>query len=199
MLITLKSFTVTIKNPKWFLLTVFVASCALASIVYAAAAKNVLYGENYATDRAQIEDLLARYSFALDWQDADAYANTFTEDGVLDWAQGVVVGRDAIRKEMQGAKEYFDNLAEEAKPLRRSRLRHFITNAVIKVDGDKADVRAFWLEMYNNNPERKGQAQAYGHSIDELKKVNGEWLFSLRKIYNEEMDDRAAVGENPAW
>jgi len=29
--------------------------------------------------------------------------------------------------------------------------------------------------------------------------VDGEWLFSFRKIYNEEMADRTAPMENPAW
>ena len=39
---------------------------------------------SYAEDRAEIEDLMARYLFAMDWGDFDAYAATFTEDGVLD-------------------------------------------------------------------------------------------------------------------
>ena len=51
----------------------------------------------YAADRAEIEDLQARYMFALDWQDGAAYASTFAEDGVLDWAGGIVQGRAAPR------------------------------------------------------------------------------------------------------
>lgn len=39
---------------------------------------------SYAEDRAAIEHLMARYLFALDFFDADAYASCFTEDGVLD-------------------------------------------------------------------------------------------------------------------
>jgi hypothetical protein len=36
---------------------------------------------SYAEDRAAIEDLQARYLFALDFHDPDLYVSTFTEDG----------------------------------------------------------------------------------------------------------------------
>src|SRR3970040_2962644 len=52
---------------------------------------------SYAEDRAMIEDLQARYLFALDFRDADAYAATFAEDGVLDYGAGKIQGRQAIR------------------------------------------------------------------------------------------------------
>ena len=48
---------------------------------------------SYAADRAEIEDLMARYLLAMDYHDADAYAGCFTEDGELDWAMGVARGR----------------------------------------------------------------------------------------------------------
>ena len=31
-----------------------------------------VYGPNYGNDRAEIEDLMSRYLYAFDWQDADA-------------------------------------------------------------------------------------------------------------------------------
>ena len=70
------------------------APCVLAAAPGPAAQS---YGVQYAADRAEIEDLQARYMFALDWQDADAYAAAFTEDGVLDWAYSMVRGRETIR------------------------------------------------------------------------------------------------------
>ena len=45
---------------------------------------------SYAEDRAAIEDLQARYLFALDFHDPDLYVSTFTEDGVLDYGSGEV-------------------------------------------------------------------------------------------------------------
>lgn len=49
-------------------------------------AAEVSYGE----ERAQIEDLQARYLFALDFGDPTLYASTFTPDGVLDYGSGEV-------------------------------------------------------------------------------------------------------------
>jgi hypothetical protein len=48
---------------------------------------------SYAEDRAAIEDLQARYLFALDFLDPDLYVSTFTENGVLDYGSGEVKGR----------------------------------------------------------------------------------------------------------
>ena len=51
-------------------------------------------GTSYSEDRAQIEDLQARYLFALDFHDPKLYASTFTPDGILDYGEGDVKGRD---------------------------------------------------------------------------------------------------------
>lgn len=151
----------------------------------------------YAADRAEIEDLESRYLFALDWQDAPAYAATFTEDGVLDWAQGVVRGRAAIAEEVRKMRAYFARHEAVDAPTRPSRLRHFITNAVITVNGDRATQRAYWFEIGNDNRNRWPAVGGYGHYEDELRRVNGRWLFSSRKIYNEVMGDRTGPAANP--
>jgi hypothetical protein len=80
-------------------------------------------GSRYADDRAQIEDLQARYLFALDFHDSKLYVSTFTPDGI----------------------------------------------------------------------------GGFGHYEDELVKVNGQWFFTKRKIYNEGSAEWAYTGPNPAW
>jgi hypothetical protein len=152
-----------------------------------------------AEDRAEIEDLQARYMFALDWQDADVYSATFTEDGILDWAGGIARGRDAIRADVRGMKEQFAKHEAADAPLRPARLRHIITNIVVRVDGNQGTGRAYWFELNDDVRDRRPYLGAYGHYQDELRKVNGHWLFSKRKIYNEQMDSRAAPAQNPAW
>lgn len=154
---------------------------------------------DYAAERALVDNLYARYAFAADWQDADTYASLFTTEGVLDWAGGVVEGREAIRQEVKNMRGNFASLEAEDAPLRPARLRHFITNLALDIEGDTATGRAFWVEFDNRNPERQAYSGAYGHSEDELRKVNGEWLFARRVIFNEEMDERAAPASNPAW
>jgi hypothetical protein len=164
----------------------------------ASAAEPVVYDSHYAQDRSEIEDLQARYMFALDWQDAESYAATFTPDGVLDWAGGIARGREAIIGEVHGMRAAFAKKEAADAPRRPSRLRHFITNVVIKVDGDRATGTAYWVEFNNETRDRWPFVGGYGHYEDELRKLNGHWLFSRRKIYNEILDSRAAGTQNPA-
>ncbi|MEO6379413.1 MAG: nuclear transport factor 2 family protein, partial [Caulobacteraceae bacterium] len=153
----------------------------------------------YAADRAEIENLQARYLFALDWQDADAYASTFAPEGVLDWAGGIVTGREAIHKEVVGMRANFAKREALDAPKRPARLRHMITSVVLKVDGDRATSRSYWFEIDNNNSARFPIVSGYGHYDDELRKVDGHWLFTRRRINNEVMDSRPAGPKNPAW
>ncbi|MEY4760850.1 MAG: hypothetical protein RLZZ200_706 [Pseudomonadota bacterium] len=161
------------------------------------AARAPAYGPQYAADRAEIEDLQARYIFALDWQDADAYAATFAPDGVLDWAGGIVRGREAIRTEVRNMRAAFAKKEAADAPRRPARLRHFTTNAVLAIDGDRATHISYWFEMDNDGRERWPYVGGYGHYEDELRKVEGRWLYTRRKIFNEVMDSRAAGPENP--
>jgi hypothetical protein len=150
---------------------------------------------SYAEDRAAIEDLQARYLFALDFHDPDLYVSTFTADGVLDYGSGEVKGRQAIK----------DVIARMPSPapvagLRAAAARHNISNIVIKVDGDKAVSRSYWFHYSNDNPQRRGVFDGFGHYEDELVKINGKWLFTKRKIYNEGRDEWAyKAAKNPAW
>ena len=153
----------------------------------------------YAADRAEIENLQARYMFALDWQDGEAYASTFTEDGVLDWAGGIARGRAAIADEVRGMRANFARREVADEPRRPARLRHFISNVVLKIEGDKATGRAYWHELNNDNRDRWPYCGGYGHYTDELARVDGRWLFTYRKIWNEMMAERTAPHANPAW
>ena len=163
---------------------------------------------SYAEDRAQIEDLQARYMFALDFHDYDTYVSTFTEDGILDIIAWQVQGRDAIKKALQGSPA--GEAEEEGEPAEEpvaqpeegpypATGRHNITNIVLKIDGDKAVGRAYWFHYGNNNPERKAGLDSYGYYEDELVKVDGQWLFSKRVIYNEQVKEWIGASENPAW
>jgi uncharacterized protein (TIGR02246 family) len=169
-----------------------------AALVGAGIAGAAADRSSYADERAAIEDLQARYLFALDWQDPEAYSATFTDDGVLDWAGGITRGRDAIRADVRGMRDHFAKHEAADAPLRPARLRHFITNVVVRIDGDRATSRAYWFELNDDGRDRRPYLGAYGHYEDELRKVSGQWLFSKRKIYNEQMESRAASAANPA-
>lgn len=163
----------------------FVLPCLLA-------AATPLQAQDYAQARAQIVDLQARYTFAMDFNDPDAYAAVFAEDGVLDWAGGEVVGREAIRKFMQDG---VYNLSRNAQAgAWAATTRHFITNQVIEVDGDTARAWTYWFQVNNNAADRSASYGLFGHYEDELARIDGKWLFTRRAIYNEGIPNRNRAG-----
>lgn len=174
----------------------FAAAMAAAALTLAVTSITTKAADpSYAEDRAAIEDLQARYLFAMDFGDPDLYVTMFTEDGVLDIGNGEIRGRKAIRDVI--AKMPNSRTTENG--LRPASGRHNISNIVLKVTGNKAVGRSYWFHYSNNNPERRGVFSGYGHYEDELVKVNGQWLFTKRRIYNEGRAEWAHKGGNPAW
>ena len=85
---------------KWIGILLFaITGLSLISILSCSLVDNKV--SSYAEDRAQIEDLQARYMFALDFQDLDTYASTFTKDGILDIVGMKWQGREEIKKAIQ--------------------------------------------------------------------------------------------------
>ena len=174
------------------------AAGVIAASMLAGAASTASAEGGYAEDRALIEDLQARYLFALDFRDADAYAATFAEDGILDYGAGQIKGREAIREMVAGMRRNAEaQRAQDTSGLRPAAGRHNISNIVLEIDGNRAVGTAYWFHMGNANPERAAQLNSFGHYEDELVKVDGEWLFSKRKIYNEQVPEWVAGSENP--
>jgi ketosteroid isomerase-like protein len=146
----------------------------------------------YADDRAEIENTSNRYMVAVDAGDIETVMSTWADDGVLSSVFGVAKGKDAIRKTMSG----FGGGAVKALPenaTSRPRVRHQIMNHVIDVDGNTAKSVAYWFAMTNDTPQHDVQLLYFGHYEDELVKVNGHWLFKKRTVYNESLQNRAAV------
>jgi len=171
-------------------------SRSVAAILLSCLATTAM-ADGYGDDRAAIENLQGRYVLAMDFNDPDEYAGVFAEDGVLDWAGGEVVGREAIRKfMMDGIYNLSRNAQAAAWP---ATTRHFITNQVIEVYGDTAKAVTYWFQVNNNAASREAAYGLFGHYEDELARIDGEWLFSRRTIYNEGIQTRARAGmENPA-
>ncbi len=154
------------------------------------------YSATYAQDRAEIEDLMARYLFAIDYHDWDAYVGTFAEDGELEYAAGTSKGRAAIRDSITRFAgrigEFYHT--EDGQP---AKLRHVILQTVIRVEGGRAWARSLWLEMANNGPQDTMKMGTYGLYEDELEKLDGQWLFTRRRILNEFLKGRNSGPGNP--
>ena len=168
----------------------------LVGMETSAMAKQPTYSRSYAEDRAQIEDLMARYLFAIDYNDWDSYVETFAPDGVLEFASGTSVGRPAIRamvtKFAEGIGRFYHT--EDGKP---AKLRHVIMQSVVRVQGNRAWARSLWLEMANHGPGDTMKMGTYGIYEDELKKVKGQWLFAKRNVLNEFIKSRSSGPGNP--
>jgi ketosteroid isomerase-like protein len=151
---------------------------------------------SYAEDRAAIEDLMARYLFAMDWNDFDAYADTFTEDGELEFSRASAKGREDIRQAAREFKQLIGKVYKDADG-DPAILRHVIAQKVIRIEGDRAWSTSLWYEMANTGPEGSPEIGTFGIYQDELARVEGEWLFKRRKILNEFLEGRHSGLVNP--
>lgn len=164
-------------------------------------ASPVAYADNYAADRAEIEDLMARYLFALDYNDMDSFMTMFTDDVEFEFASGTTHGKDALLKAVTGFKQRIGEIYvdEEGKP---AVLRHVLAHTVVRVEGDRAWTRAQWFEVADDGPRNEAGRKTpkmgtFGIYADELRKVDGRWLFSRRRILNEFLQGRESGPENP--
>lgn len=138
-----------------------------------------------AIDKLAIGELQSRYMYALDWRDPDLFASLFVEDAVLEWAEGRAVGRDAIRAASEGMRAFYSKLAEGTAPKKPPRLRHFVTNRVFEIEGDRARCWAYWLDLNNDNVQRWPYVAGYGYYVDDLVRTGEGWRFARRQVTNE--------------
>jgi uncharacterized protein (TIGR02246 family) len=116
-------------------------------------------------DLEEIRKLLARYCFAIDARDAEAWADLFTDDGMFHYSLGEpLIGKDALR-------EFISVVPND---------RHHLTmNEIIDIDGDTATVRAYALVTKESPPV----ISAVGDYEDTLRRTADGWRFSSR-IYS---------------
>ena len=176
----------------------WIAALAAAALAVAlpAQAQQPDYAPSYGQDRAEIEDLMARYLFAIDYADWDAYVETFAPDGELTFASGTSMGREAIRKAVTNFAEGIGRFYHTAdgKP---AKLRHVVLQSSIRVEGDRAWGRSLWLEMANHGPGDQPKIGTYGLYEDEFTKASGEWLIARRNVLNEFIPSRSSGPGNP--
>jgi hypothetical protein len=178
------------------------SALAAAALLFAggistsASAKQPDYAPRYAEDRAEIEDLMARYLFAIDYFDWDSYVETFAPDGELEFASGTYKGRDEIREALKKFSARIGEFyhTENGKP---ATLRHVILQSSIRVEGDHAWARSLWVEMANHGPGDTLKMGTFGLYEDELKKIDGHWLFAKRRVLNEFIPGRHSGPGNP--
>lgn len=145
-----------------------------------------------AQERADIENLAYKYVFALDWHDPQAYAAAFAPDGVLIYGGGEAKGREQIAAVVQGLRDReMARLQPGETGQGNGHGKHFISSMVIDVsdDGTKAVAQATWIQVSGVEP----RITSHGHYVDKLVKIDGEWLYSSRRTYNEQSKGRETL------
>jgi uncharacterized protein (TIGR02246 family) len=139
--------------------------------------------EREAQDRAQIEKLMWQYVRALDTENADAYAAVYTPDGQFGSGANAVKGRDALKKMIndlrQRAAENETKTGEK-----RPAMYHVIANSYLDfVDKDHAHLEAYWMTVFAAGGAKiPARVAAAGREVDELVRVNGQWLIKSRDV-----------------
>jgi hypothetical protein len=128
---------------------------------------------NVLEEKDAIREVLAEYCFRLDGGRYDDMAALFSDDGTWETAFGKAAGPAAIA---QLARDIRLRAGDNPSP----RAIHLVTNIVIALDGERAEVRSNWTVVQNSSDGPKiGSGGAYA---DEMVKRGGKWLFRHRKI-----------------
>ena len=138
--------------------------------------------ENLGTyeDRIAVEDVMARYVWAVDSLDADGYVAVFAEDAVIDSNGSISKGHEEIRKIVTSLIERRDG--NRAKGLPAANLYHVISSVRITFPHPgEALHRSYWQTVRRDKDGRM-IAAAMGRSEDRLVKRDGRWLIQWRKL-----------------
>jgi hypothetical protein len=122
-------------------------------------------------DREDILDCLARYCRGVDRLDEETLVSAFHEDGV-DW-HGQFVG---------SPREFFVWVSGRQAPGLAS--QHYVTNALIELDGDVAHVESYVLTAVRLK-EGTGVSLSGGRYADRFERRDGLWRIALRVCVGE--------------
>ena len=131
-------------------------------------------------DRIAVEDVMARYVWAVDSLDADGYVAVFTADAVIDSNGSISKGHEAIRKIVTGLVQRRDD--NTAKGLPTANLYHVISNVRITFPKPGEALHQSYWQTVRRDKDGKMTAAAMGRSEDRLVKRDGRWLIQFRKL-----------------
>jgi uncharacterized protein (TIGR02246 family) len=131
-------------------------------------------------DRIAVEDVMARYVWAVDSLDPDGYVAVFAEDALIDSNGSISKGHDEIRKIVTGLIQRRDD--NKAKGLPASNLHHVISNVRITFPKPGEALHQSYWQTVIRDKDGKITPAAMGRSEDRLVKRNGKWLIQSRKL-----------------
>src|SRR4026208_1658333 len=131
-------------------------------------------------DRTAVEDVMARYVWAVDSLDAEGYVAVFTEDAVIDSNGTISEGHEEIRRIVTNLIQRRDD--NKAKGVPTSNLYHVISSVRITFPKPGEALHQSYWQTGRRDQDGKVIAAAMGRSEDRLVKRNGTWLIQGRKL-----------------
>lgn len=148
-----------------------IAAAALASAFSSSLSARQAAGTLADVDRIAIQQLVARYSYALDdgIDNGEMLAGLFLPAGVLVTSDSTIVGHAG--------------LAEFARQRNTStRASTLVTNVVLDGAGDRASGRVYVLEISGAGAGGAGMLSTGGLFLDEYVKTSRGWRFASREF-----------------
>lgn len=133
-----------------------------------------------ADEKDAIRELMARYCHALDACRFGEVASLFAEDGEWTTTYGTARGRARIEALLTSV---------VPKPGEGPQRKHYITNMLITLSGDRASARSDYLVVRES--ERGLMPVMGGTYMDAFVKHEGVWLFARKQLVHNIVGDMA--------
>jgi len=124
-------------------------------------------------DREAIRELFNRYNFAADTGNAQAFAETYAQDGVFSTGRGEVAGQAAFLQMIEDPDGVHKTQIEAKGSL------HTIGSLTIRIDGDRAWAEGASVVWIREDKAFRAYVAAYNHW--DLKKTDGRWAVTRRE------------------
>lgn len=131
-------------------------------------------------DRIAVEDVMARYVWAVDSLDPEGYVAVFTEDAIIDSNGSLSKGREEIRRIVTSLIRRRDD--NKARGLPSSNLYHVISSVRITFPKPGEALHQSYWQTVRRDKDGRMIAAAMGRSEDRLVKRDGQWLIQWRKL-----------------
>lgn len=144
-------------------------------------------------DRVDIEELMARYSWALDIGDFEGYLACFIEDGWVEhWPQGRCVGREGLWRMTQDL--------WYSKPHHYLGRQHRMSQVLMTPVGDEVQIKCFWSILQHNVETSACSVFGLGTWDTMARKgADGEWRFASVRVDIWRGEGVPWVGDKRAW
>ncbi|GAB2632763.1 nuclear transport factor 2 family protein [Prescottella soli] len=142
-------------------------------------------------DKQEITEVLYRYARAVDRKDFDRVADCYFPDAI-DNHGGYIGTVDGLIEDMKSRHATIDSSL------------HYITNVLIELDGDTANVESYCLCYLRQAPARPGEAQSRAtikcRYVDRFERRDGQWRIADRiVVFDESVTDEIEDGLAPSW